>query len=228
MFIDTHCHSKGGSYCSRISIEDLIDFKKSLGYDGMILTNHVQPWYYKDRPFSSVREDILNEFRLGTAHAKKVGFRILLGVEVTIYQPHPADVLIYGDVPKLLSERPETCSLNQRELFDYCVAENMLMIQAHPTRGGENFLEPKFLHGVEINCQPNDLICAEQDELFAAKHKLKLTCGTDTHSVDTTTRGGVIVPDDILTSQDYADYVRSASQIRIKIDDEEFSFPHTV
>ncbi len=225
MFIDTHTHSKGASYCSQISVRDLIDFKISLGYDGMILTNHIQRWYYKDRPFESAAENLLEEFADGKKYADERGFRLFLGVEVSIDSPRYSDILIHGNVAKLFRDRPETCALTQKELFEYCNDECMLMIQAHPIRQGMDFLDPAFLHGVEINCQPNDLAKRKEVEKFAADNDLLLFCGTDTHNVDMTTRGGLIVPDDLYDSQDFVRYVRETKRLHISIDGESFFFP---
>lgn len=224
MFIDTHTHSSGASYCSHITIEDLIDFKIELGYDGMILTNHVQPWYYKDRPFKAVIDDIKSDFERGLIHAENKNFKLILGAEISINLPRYSDILVYGDVPTFLEKHPDTCALTQRELYAACKENGMIMIQAHPKRAGFDFLEPSCLDGVEINCQPNDLALRDIVTEFAKQNNLILSCGTDTHARDMKTRGGLIVPDDISTCADYAKYLYACTETHLKINDEEFVF----
>ena len=47
MFIDPHVHSSGVSYCAKVTCEQIIDFKRSSGYDGLVLTNHYNYCYGK-------------------------------------------------------------------------------------------------------------------------------------------------------------------------------------
>ena len=39
--IDAHVHSKGISMCSHVSYQEIVEEKKKLGYDGIILTKPV-------------------------------------------------------------------------------------------------------------------------------------------------------------------------------------------
>ena len=49
--IDPHVHSKEVSMCSQVTVEEIIDAKIELGYEGAILTNHCQEWYYPKEAF---------------------------------------------------------------------------------------------------------------------------------------------------------------------------------
>lgn len=224
MFIDPHTHSAGASRCSHITIEDLIDFKINLGYGGIIVTNHVQPWYYSDRGFNYVIDDIEREFENGLKHLERKGekqFKLLLGAEVSIDLPRYSDILIYGDVLPFLKKHPRTCTATQQELFEYCEEDGLAMIQAHPRREGMDFLDPKFLHGVELNCQQRDINTHPDVIKFATEHNLKLTCGTDIHSTDIKVLGGMIIPDNITDCSDFAAYLKTTDFTQIKINEKE-------
>ena len=48
--IDMHVHSSGMSLCSRVSVEEIVDCKKRLGYDGAVLVNKEREFYAKTPP----------------------------------------------------------------------------------------------------------------------------------------------------------------------------------
>lgn len=225
MFIDTHVHSAGASRCARSTVEEIIDFKIKLGYDGMILTNHVQPWYCYNQEYSQIVADAESEYEKGLEHLEKIGekhFKFLLGAEITITLPRHSDILIYGDVLPFLKKHDKLCDVTQQTLFEYCKEDGLVMVQAHPRREGMDFLDPSYLSGVEVNCSPRDLATHPAVIDFADKNNLILTCGTDTHFTAMTTRGGMIVPDDICVCSDFAAYLKTTDFTQIRIDDKQF------
>ena len=214
MLIDPHVHSNEISRCSHVSIETLIDTKIALGYGGAVLTNHCQQWYYDEKDHRENMQKHIDVFHQGKEYADKKGFLLMLGIEVTITDPGYSDWLLYGVDEEFLLSSPCLYKFSQRELYEYCRNRGVLMIQAHPYRGETHRpMDPEFMDGVEINCQPGDLPKKDQVIDFAVSNNLLLTCGVDFHGVSTTIRAGMEVPNDMLTSADFAAYLKSGKGV---------------
>lgn len=208
--IDPHVHSSGVSRCSRVSCEEIIDQKIELGYDGVILVNHCQAWYYPEEEHKAYIESVLEDFQRGKAYADKKNFRFYLGLEVTLMEPHYADWLLYGVTEEFLRSSPCLYKLTQKELFTLCEQWRIVLVQAHPYR--QTPCDPKYMHGVEINCTDCDLDKIPQVEAFAEEYGILITCGTDYHFAERTYRGGMYIPESCQTAVDVAEYLRTAGQ----------------
>ena len=210
MFIDPHVHSKEISKCSVISVEDLIDAKKAAGYDGAVLTNHWQAWYYAPENMREFLKEYVAAYERGKKYAEEKGFLLMFGVEVTITDPSYSDWLLYGITEEQLLSAPDLSRFNQVQLYEYCRENGIFLVQAHPFRTPIVPLDPKYMDAVEINCHPNhgDLPRREKVVAFAKEHSLALTCGVDYHSREMDILAGMIVPDDIKTAGDFARHLR--------------------
>ena len=211
--IDPHVHSKEVSMCSQVTVEEIIDAKMELGYEGAILTNHCQEWYYPKEEHKNYVERVIETFHKGKAYAEKKGFRFYLGLEVSLMDPHYADWLLYGVTEEFLRASPCLYALLQKELFDFCEEWGVLLIQAHPFR--QSPCNPKYMHGVEINCTTGDLDKTPLVEEFAMENNLLITCGTDYHALDRVYRGGIYIPESCQTAKDIAEYIRKAGKITV-------------
>lgn len=229
--IDPHVHSSGVSKCSSATVQAIVDMKMSQGYDGVVLTNHCQPWYYEP-PFHTIfMRKVIAEYKEMQAYANPLGFRVLLGLEVTCSRPVYSDWLLYGVTEEFLLQSPCLHALSQEELFNYCKEHGVVMVQAHPFRNGGALKErmlntyTDFMHGIEINCTPCDLENWEAVVETAKKYALLTTCGTDYHSADRTFRGGTFVPDWVFTAEDLAKYLKETSQTEIFLEEKYLKLP---
>ncbi len=211
--IDSHTHTSAISVCSRVTHEELIDDKIGLGFDGLILTNHCQPWYYPEEEHKNYVERVIEEFERARAYGEKKNFRVFLGLEVTIRNPHYSDWLLFGVSQRFLRETPCLYKRTQKELFELCDEWGVLLIQAHPFREGHTICDPRYMHGVEINAAPCDLPNKELVEEFAKRHDLLVSCGTDYHGKGRTYFGGIRIPASCLTAEDIAAHIRKEKAI---------------
>ena len=226
--IDAHVHSKGISGCSRVSCQEIVDEKMALGYDGAILTNHCQKWYYPPEKHREFMQAVIDEFKEGKAYADSKGFRFYLGLEVTLDDPHYADWLLYGVTEEFLRSCPCLYQLTQKELFALCETWGILLVQAHPYR--QTPADPNYMHGVEHNggTKYGDAEKFPLVETFAKTHKLLLTCGTDYHSIENKYVGGILVPESCYTAAEIAAYIRKVKNVKIFIFDEEKSCENAI
>lgn len=211
--IDPHVHSSGVSACSHVTCAEIIDEKMRLGYDGAVLTNHCQCWYYPIQEHPSFMEKMIAEYRQGKAYADEKGFRLYLGIEVSLQEPHYADWLLYGVTEEFLRASPCLYALSQKELFQYCEKWGVVMVQAHPYRQAP--CNPEYMHGVEINCNECDLDKVALVEQFAQEHDLLVICGTDYHSVNRTFLGGIFVPEECENAAELAKWMRAEGAVKV-------------
>ncbi len=204
--IDPHVHSKGISRCSQVTCEEIIDAKMELGYEGAILTNHCQEWYYPQEEHKNFVERVLEDFHRGKAYADEKGFRFYLGLEVSLGDPHYADWLLYGVTEDFLRASPCFYTLTQKELFELCEEWGIVLVQAHPYR--QSPCDPKYMHGVEINCTDGDLDKIPQVEEFAKEHDLLITCGTDYHHFGHEGLCGILTKEPITDSYQLAEILK--------------------
>lgn len=212
MKIDPHVHTKGISLCSRVNFRDMINEKKTAGYDAVILTNHCQPWYYEKQNRIFWLQEFFKEYEQARNYGKSCDFKVFLGIEVSISDPHWSDFLLYGTSENFFYSQKSFFDMNQKELFDYCNLHGVLMVQAHPFRDGHSPCDPQFMHGVEINLRPQDYAKREAVEEFALKNDLFITSGSDYHSVVQDEFGGMIVPDSVCDSLQFANHIKNSGE----------------
>lgn len=219
--IDMHVHTKGVSTCSQISVEDAVDAKKADGYDGFVLTNHCQAWYYPESEHGAYVERVIDEFKRAKEHGDKKGIRVFLGLEVSINDPFYSDWLLYGVTEEFLRSTPCLYKLTQRELYKLCRDNGVVLVQAHPYRGDTGFCDdmkpgyPDALDGLEINCTAGDFMKRDKVLLWAKEHAKLVTCGMDYHGPSDRVKGGTFLPDWVNTSVDIAKYLKETSQTEL-------------
>ena len=165
--LDLHVHTTRYSPCSEMSPEELLTEAKTVGLDGVVITEHGRNW----------PEDDLAEL------GRRFDLVVLGGVEITTTA---GDVLVYGSCPDFTSiPTPD-------ELV--AAAPGAFLAAAHPFRGfllfgfGDLDLEeavgrPPFpqVHGVEV---ANRKVTRQENELAgrAADHMgLVKIGGSDAH-----------------------------------------------
>ena len=228
--IDTHIHSMGISTCSCVSVEEAIEQKRTQGYDGMVLTNHCQPWYYDPPQHGEYVKSVLAEYERGRAYGAQRNFRVLLGLEVTINKPFYSDWLLFGVTGEFLSKTPCLYNLNQRELFELCEENGVVLVQAHPYRANRSYCEdmrpgdPRYMHGLEVNCTGGDLEKKDKVLSTAKQSGLLVTCGTDYHGPFRTFRGGMYLPEGVERSVDFAEYLRKTEAVKLFLEEEIIDF----
>ena len=223
MKIDTHTHTSGVSFCSRVSPQEYVRAFKAAGYDAVILTNHYSRQYmfrYGDT-FDRQIEIYLNEYRTARREGEEEGLPVFLGTEVAIATPQSPyiEFLLYGIDEDFLLSNPCLYDKSQRELYKICHDRGVLMFQSHPFRAEQGHLpmDPEFMDGTEINCHPLFLRHEEEVRAFADKNGLALTCGSDFHYLPQAGSAATIVPENLASAKDFAAFIRKTSRPQIFI-----------
>ena len=221
MLLDPHIHTKGISHCSQCYADQLIDVCVRDGIDAIVLTNHYRHSYYQsDDKFPEWRQKYVDEYRITKNEGEKRGIKVFFGLEVTLDETPRIDYVIYGLTDTHIEKEMSLATLTQKELFEYCVANNALLYQAHPYRNGTEPQDPRYMHGIEVNCHPiynhND---KEKIITFANEHGLKLSCGSDYHGDTYKPHCGIYVPDSISDTVELAEFLRRPEQCELEIHD---------
>lgn len=221
LLLDPHIHTSGISHCSKCPAPVLVDICVRDKIDAIVLTNHYKRNYYiEDEKFPEWRQKYIDEYLFTKSEGEKVGLKVFFGLEITLDHLPKIDFLVYGLSHEKAAKAPQLHSLTQKELFEYCVSENALLYQAHPYRNGTLPQDPRYLHGVEINCHPiynhND---KEEITAFAKQHSLKLSCGSDYHGDTYKAHCGIYIPEDITDTVELADFLRNEPRCELEIHD---------
>jgi predicted metal-dependent phosphoesterase TrpH len=188
MFIDTHMHCIEGSDDSFIKISEIVKTAKTMGLNGICITDHDN---------NRVKE-------YAVQYGKKHDFKIFVGAEILT---HEGDILVFGldDIP--------TEKLYAQELIDLVNSKGGVTIAAHPfrenNRGCGKYL--KELRGLTAIETFNGSTKAYNNlYAFASAMELNLaaTAASDCHTPETIGRYCTKFLDNIETEKDLIDAIK--------------------
>ncbi len=184
---ETHLHTCPVSKCARSTVEEDMKFYKSLGYDGVFITNHFLDGNINIDKSESYEDKInfyFSDYELGTELSEQIGIKVFCGVEISY---KGTDFLIYGLDKAWYLEHPEIMDMKKSEELKFLMESGALVIQAHPYREDSYIdhirLFPRCVHGVEVlNASRNDFENG-MAEAYAEAYGLLRTAGSDNHKI---------------------------------------------
>lgn len=210
---ETHAHTCDVSHCAKITAAELARYYKSLGYEGIFVTNHFYNEGEERRPAWPER---INHFCRGYEAAKaegdKIGLAVFFGWE---FSYSGTDYLTYGLDKSWLLAHKDTFDLPIREYSRQIRSDGGFIIHAHPFREAGYIemirLTPREVDGVEIfNANRLD----EENERaawYAESYGLLKTAGSDTHADSQKRFGGLVVQKRFTTVFDMINAVKSGA-----------------
>lgn len=225
---ETHLHTCEASACASSRGAEYISVYKSLGYDGIFVTDHFfggntgisfdLDWQTRVEQYCSGYENALAEAKRQNA-ADGGDFKVFFGIEQTFQGD---DYLIYGLDKNWLLDHPEIERMDHRELFNAVNREGGLMLQAHPfrLRGyiSAIHIHPREIHGIEVYNGGNT---PDQNDLalyYAKTYNFPMTSGSDIHNTSFATEektegkmavGGMEFETPLTSLQDYIDRIKN-------------------
>ena len=146
-------HTLPVSRCARYNVRENLEFYKSLGYDGIFITNHFLDGNInidKTLPYEERVKFYFTDYYEALELGKEIGIKIFLGVEISY---RGTDFLIYGLDEKWFLEHPEIMDMKKSEELPFLASHGALVIQAHPYRQDKHIdhirLFPHCIEGVE-------------------------------------------------------------------------------
>ena len=211
---ETHLHTSDSSACGESKGYEYIDGFIKLGYDGIFITEHFflgNTCIPRDLPWNDWVDRYCDSYFKTRKAAQGSGLKVFFGWETTYGTGE--DFLIYGMSPEWLKKHSEIIDLTQEDQYELIHREGGLVVQAHPFRErgymDEIRLHPNHCDAWEVANTGNkpwmDRIAYE----YAVEHNMKMTCGSDLHSVKNLTEDMLFAmeTDEPLTCE--MDYVRT-------------------
>jgi hypothetical protein len=182
---ETHMHTLPVSRCARYNVRENLEFYKSLGYDGIFITNHFLDGNInidKSLPYEEKVKFYFSDYHEALALSDEIGIKIFLGVEISY---RGTDFLIYGLDEEWYLSHPEIMDMKKSEELPYLASHGALVVQAHPYRQDRHIdhirLFPHCIEGVEtINACRTELENRMAD-IFADSYGFVKTAGSDNH-----------------------------------------------
>ena len=207
---EMHVHSKGGSRCAKADVDTIVNHYASKGYDGLVITNHIDSYNYNNTLVGDNHKEKTNYFFSLYEDAKikgeKLNLKIFCGIEVRDIDN--TEYMLYGFEPRLLYDNKPLFEYNQKELFYLAEKEKLFMYQTHPFRYGVKCGNPKYMHGAEaFNGHFHHLNNNKQAEEFCNKYNLIKMSGTDYHEPNQPLTSYMYIPSQINNEQALVEYL---------------------
>ena len=207
---ETHMHTLPVSRCARYSVRENLEFYRSLGYDGIFITNHFLDGNInidKSLPYEEKVEFYFSDYYEALKLSQEIGIKVFLGVEISY---RGTDFLIYGLDKEWFLAHPEIMDMKKSEELPFLASHGALVIQAHPYRQDRHIdhirLFPHCIEGVEtVNACRTELENRMAD-IYADAYGFVKTAGADNHIGSRITHLAGMESDTPLT--DEADFIR--------------------
>ena len=182
---ETHLHTSPVSKCAKASVRENLEFYKSLGYEGVFITNHFIDGNIsadKGSSYEELLEFYFSDYEEGVRIGKELGISVFLGIETTY---GGTDFLVYGLDKEWYLSHPEIAEMPKSKQLPYFMENGALVIQAHPFREARYIdhirLFPRCIQGVEVyNANRTDF----ENKLalqYANNYELLKFAGSDNH-----------------------------------------------
>ncbi len=183
---ETHLHTTPVSKCARVTVRQMMDFYKKMGFDGIFITNHFIDGNIgidKNAPYEERIRFYFSDYEKALTLQEEIGIKVFCGVESSYIDG--TDFLIYGLDQEWFLAHPEIDGMKPSQALPYYMEHGALVIQAHPFREAGYIdhirLFPRCVHGVEtVNASRTDF---ENDsaQKYAKQYDLLEFAGTDNH-----------------------------------------------
>ena len=218
MKIDLHVHSLPISRCAHHQPEEIPAFFKKQNFDAICLTNHCYPQHsdYLALNLKDQAKKYIEIYRRCRDSGKVIGIKVFFGLELKlINEEHQPEFLLYGLSEDTFVKSYPLYGISQKELFDFCNHENIIMIQAHPFRHEQGYqpADIRYMHGIEVyNPHPSFPVRYHEALTLADQYGFIKTAGSDFHIESQVGSAGMIVGDAIEDQYMLRDFLRSKKQ----------------
>lgn len=182
---ETHMHTSPVSKCASATVRESLEFYKSIGYDGVFITNHFLDGNCSVDRSLTYEEQIefyFSDVEEGMRLAEEIGIKVFCGVEMSY---GGTDFLVYGLDKAWFLAHPEIMTMRKSEELKLLRENGAFVIQAHPYREASYIdhirLFPRNIDGVEvINASCTDTV-NKMAEVYADCYGLLKSAGSDNH-----------------------------------------------
>lgn len=185
---DTHVHTSEVSHCARATAEESVRFYKSIGFTGIIITDHFicgGKTIASQEEWINAVDFLCSGYQKALEIGQQIGLQVFFGWEYTRVPLYGTDFLTYGLSADWLKEHPEIFSMELGEYLDFIRSSGGMVSHAHPFREAGYIdmirLLPRKVDATEaFSACRTDFENAQAME-YADKYSLYKTFGTDNH-----------------------------------------------
>ncbi len=182
---ETHCHTSPVSACGRASVRETLEFYKSMGYDGVFITNHFLDgnigidW---NTPVEEKLDFYFSDYEEGVKIGEEIGIKVFLGIEMSY---GGTDFLVFGLDKQWWYDHTDILQERKSRQLPYFMQEGALVVQAHPFREA-NYIDhirlfPRGVEGVEVMNADRTDFENRMANLYADEYGFLKTAGSDNH-----------------------------------------------
>lgn len=212
--VETHLHTSPVSHCAKATVEESLDYYKSLAYDAVFVTNHFISSNTIIEGVNSCEEKLnfyFSDYERAVEYGKEIGLKVFCGIELSYKR---ADFLVYGLDKEWFLNHPEFEEMPIEEKLEFMMENGALVIQAHPFRLGGKIksirLFPNRVHGVEIINSSRNEFENTMAKFYCEQYNLIEFAGSDNHTASKRKLlSGVSFEEPILSVQDFIEKVKN-------------------
>lgn len=216
---DTHVHTSEVSPCGFVPGAEMVRLYKEAGYQGIIITDHYYNHYFNELgeiPWKEKADCYLSGFRAASEEGKRIGLKVILGIELSFQENNNNDYLIFGIDESFIYENPELYKMTLKTFRESIQGQNIFIFQAHPFRKGVKPAPPILLDGVEIfNANPRHESHNDLAYSFAKENNLIMLNGSDAHRIEDVGGGGIYLKEEISNSKEFAKLIKSKGYMKL-------------
>ena len=212
---ETHVHTAEVSTCGRVPAADVVRQYVERGYSGLVLTDHFSRHTFAQIGACSWEKQVdffLTGYRIAceTAAEEAPDFHVLLGLELRLDCDEDNDYLLYGANEAFLRRSDGLLQMPFEQMAKYVHENGLLLVQAHPFRRHMCIADWNLLDGVEVyNGNPHHESNNPIAALWARRHHLLETSGSDYHGDWGAHLGGIRTNKPLADSRQFAEVLRS-------------------
>ena len=182
---ETHLHTSPVSACAHADVCECMEYYKSLGYDGIFITNHFLDGNInvdRNLPYEERINFYFSDYEKALSLSEKYGLKVFCGVELSY---KGIDFLVYGLDKQWYLDNPQIMTMSKKEELSYMMESGALVIQAHPYREA-GYIEyirlfPRSVHGVETMNACRTELENKMADIYADNYNLIKFAGSDNH-----------------------------------------------
>ena len=182
---ETHCHTAESSKCAHVAAADTVVFYASLGYAGVIITDHLSKGNLSGYDWHDAVHKHMQGYLAAKAAAEKFDIDVFYAWEFTATGDLGTDFLTYGLGSDWIFSHPELLELTSKQYLELAAASGALLFYAHPFRESGYIdmirLLPRNVAGAEVvNANRTDFENSRAAE-YVQSYGLAAFAGSDNH-----------------------------------------------
>ncbi|MGN0179942.1 MAG: hypothetical protein ACI4DY_11015, partial [Monoglobaceae bacterium] len=116
---ETHMHTSPVSRCAKAGVRESLEFYKSLGYDGVFITNHFLDGNANldhSLPYKEKIDIYFSDYENGVKIGAEIGIKVFFGVEMSY---KGTDFLVYGLDKEWFLSHPQIMDMKKSKELPY-------------------------------------------------------------------------------------------------------------